>query len=144
MWRASVAIGILLVSTWLPSQAEPPFPLIGLWRATAGTWPDGRDFKSQQGDLELEFVPGNVIVETRALPNGEPVSTRFSYMFLPPDKISYTYRRPDKVVTQQERFRLQGDNLTFENLDSGIITRMRRIQHSEFKPSSQVRDATVR
>ena len=143
MWRTFALSAILATSSQLvPGETPAPFPLIGLWRATAATWPDGCDIKSRQGEMELRFLADSVVVETVQSPSqSEPVSTRNRYIFQSPDIITCSYKDGDKIVTYQERFRLDGDFLTFANLQSGIITKMRRVEQSEFPPPKVVRDA---
>jgi hypothetical protein len=134
--RASLLAFILLCA--IPARAEPPapFPLIGLWRSVSATARDGHDITPRSGGLEIEFLRDNIMIQTVTFPertDGKPIRVRYGYTFQPPDTLNYTYSRDGRVVTQQQRFRVERDFVTFENVDSGIVTKMRRIQHSELK-----------
>jgi hypothetical protein len=139
--RASFLVFILLCAVTVRAEPPAPFPLIGLWRSVSATAPDGHDITPRSGGLEIEFLRDNIMIQTVTSPeraDGKPIRVRYGYTFQPPDTLNYTYSRDGRVVTQQQRFRVDGDFVTFENVDSGIVTKMRRIQHSEFKNPKDV------
>jgi hypothetical protein len=132
--RLAVALSVLLVTTAIAQRM--PQQLVGIWHSVSATTRDGRDITPRRGGLELEFGRDGSLVQTVVSPahaGEEPLRYRGSYTFDPPDKITYTYTRGGDENTQHQRFEINGDVATFENLDSGIITRMRRIQKSEFE-----------
>jgi hypothetical protein len=133
--RVSLVVFVLLCAIPARAESPAPFPLIGLWPSVSATAPDGHDITPRSGGLEIEFLWGNIMIQTvtsAERSNGKPIRVRYGYTFQRPDILNYTYQRDGRVVTQQQRFRVEGDFVTFENVDSGIVTKMRRIQHSQF------------
>ena len=140
--RAIVIPLVILLATFTQAQQRPEqFPLIGLWHSASAVTREGRDITPRDGGMELEFLPDNTLVETVLAPpktGDQPVRTRYTYTFELPDSLSYTYHRGGHIYTQHQRFRVTGDSATFENLDSGIVTTMRRINKSEFKEPKDI------
>jgi hypothetical protein len=140
--RIRLAFFAVLLVAQLRGDTQP-FPLIGLWHSVSATTADGRDITPRGGGLELAFLPEGVLVQTvvsSSRTDNEPIRYRGRYTFQSPDKVTYSYTRGGEENTQEQRFRVDGDIATFENLESGIITKMRRIQRSEFKPPRDVPD----
>ena len=133
MRRLLPILSLLLASTAIAES--PPQQLIGLWHSVSATTPDGRDITPRGGGLELQFGRDGTLVQTIVSPAPADKPIRYSgrYTFEPPDKITYSYTRAGEENTQHQRFHVGGDLATFENLDSGVVTKMRRIQKSEFK-----------
>jgi len=129
-----LALLLLFASTAIAQS--PAQQLVGLWHSVSATTRDGRDLTPPRGGLELEFGRDGTLAQTMASPahTGEqPIRYRGRYTFEPPDKITYTYTRAGEENTQRQRFHINGDVVTFENLDSGVVTKMRRIKKSEFE-----------
>jgi len=133
---------VILLSTLAQAQQRPEqFPLIGLWHSVSAVTRDGRDITPRDGGMELQFLLDNTVIETvsgSTKSDDQPVRIQYTYTFEPPDILSYTYHRAGRINSQHQRFRLTGDTVTFENLDSGLVTRMRRIPKSEFKAPKDI------
>jgi hypothetical protein len=135
--RLAVITLVLASSFARAEQSEPQFPLLGLWRTVRAVTRDGRDITPRDGAMELQFLPDHTIVETVLAPRktgDQPVRIRYWYTFEPPDGLNYTYKRGGEILTQHQRFHVTGDTANFENVESGIVTTMRRIEKSEFPP----------
>jgi len=140
MLRRFILLAILICGS-SARAGEPQFPLLGSWHSVSATAPDGRDVTPKDGGLEVEFLSDGVMIQTIASSSraaAGPIRYRCGYIFQPPDRVDYTYTRDGQVTTQQQRFLLVGDTVTFRNLDSGIITAMRRIKHSLIQSPRQV------
>jgi len=131
--RLSLLPALFLVC--IARAESPPEQLLGLWHSVSATTPEGRDITPQGGGLELQFGRDGTLVQTIVAParGEEPIRYSGRFTFTPPDKITYAYSRAGEENTQHQRFHVDGDLATFENLDSGVITKMRRIQKSEFR-----------
>ena len=138
-----VLASLLILSSSLAQaqQRREEFPLIGLWHSVSAVTRDGRNITPREGGMELQFLPDNTVIETvsgSTTSGDQPVRMQYTYTFQPPDILSYTYHRAGGINSQHQRFRVTGDTVTFENLDSGLVTTMRRIPKSEFKPPKDI------
>jgi hypothetical protein len=134
-----IVVASAFIMSCVFARAQQPhdgFPLLGLWRTVSAVTRDGRDITPRDGAMELDFLPDNTVAETVLAPSktgDQPVRIRYGYTFQPPDILNYTYKRGDHIYTQHQRIRLTGDVARLENLDSGIVSTIRRIGKSEFK-----------
>jgi hypothetical protein len=128
--RSSLIAAILLATTAIALSS--PQQLFGLWRFVGTS--DSRNF-SPRG-LEREFRPDGILVET-LLSSREfgdrPQRYYGRYKFLQSDRIICTYSHGGQEYTREQRFYVSGDIATFQDLGSGLITKMQRIQKSGLK-----------
>jgi len=139
--RLSFILVILLATTAIAQS--PPQQLLGLWHSVSTVTGDGRNITPSRGGWEREFRRDGTLVETVLSPTDagdKPLRYRTHYTFRQPDRIIYTLVRAGQAHTRQQRFHVNGDIATFENLESGIITKMRRIPKSEFKAPKDISD----
>jgi hypothetical protein len=140
--RIVLPLLLILLSTFAQAQQRSEqFPLIGLWHSVSAVTRDGRDITPKEGGMELQFLPDKTVIETVSAStksDDQPVRTQYTYTFEAPDILSYTFHRGGRINSQHQRFRVTDDTVTFENLDSGIVTTMHRIQKSEFKAPKDI------
>jgi hypothetical protein len=127
----SLLIAIILLATTAIALSSPQ-QLVGLWRFVGTS--DTRNFRMRA--LEREFQPNGILVETSisAFEFGDrPQREHWRYKFLQPDTIVCTYFHGGQEYTRKQRFYISGDIATFQDLGSGMITKMQRVRKSQFR-----------
>jgi hypothetical protein len=128
--RSLLIAAILLATTAIALSS--PQQLFGLWRFVGTS--DSRNFRLR--GLEREFRLDGILVETlvSAFEFGDrPQRNQWRYKFLQSDTIVCTYFHGGQEYTRKQRFYVSDDIATFQDLGSGMITKMQRIPKSQFR-----------